>query len=92
MVSVAGQPPPPFFKRGPAPLARLLFFVSLSLVLLVADLRFHTVESIRLGIATALWPLQRIAYLPVDAGSDLGDYFSSVATLKAENESLRKRQ
>jgi rod shape-determining protein MreC len=70
----------------------LFFFVSLSLVLLVADLRFHTVESVRLGIATALWPLQRIAYLPVDAGSDLGDYFSSLATLKADNESLRRRQ
>ncbi len=89
---VAGHPPPPFFKRGPAPLARLFFFVSLSLVLLVADLRFHTVEWVRLGVAMVLWPVQRIAYLPVDAGNDLGDYFSSLAALKAENEALRKRQ
>ena len=91
-MSVAGHPPPPFFKRGPAPLARLFFFVSLSLVLLVADLRFHTVEWIRLGVATVLWPLQRVAYLPVDAGNDLGDYFSSLGALKRENESLRQRQ
>ena len=27
--------PPPFFKRGPAPLVRLFFFASLSLALLV---------------------------------------------------------
>ncbi len=36
-MSVVGHSPPPFFKRGPAPLARLFFFVSLSLALLVAD-------------------------------------------------------
>lgn len=91
-MSVVGHSPPPFFKRGPAPLARLFFFVSLSLVLLVADLRFHTLEWARLAAATLLWPLQRIAYLPVDAGNDLGDYFSSVRTLKTENEALRTRQ
>ena len=91
-MSVAGHPPPPFFKRGPAPLARLFFFVSLSLVLVVADLRFHTVEWVRLGVATVLWPLQRVAYLPVDAGNDLGDYFSSLDSLKHDNEVLRQRQ
>jgi rod shape-determining protein MreC len=91
-MSVVGHQPPPFFKRGPAPLARLFFFVSLSIVLLVADVRFHTLEWARLGVATALWPLQRAAYLPVDAGMDLGDYFSSLRGLKLENEDLRKQQ
>jgi rod shape-determining protein MreC len=91
-MSIAGQSPPPFFKRGPAPLARLVFFVSLSVVLLVADLRFHTLEWARLGAATLLWPMQRIAYLPVDAVTDLGDYFSSLRSLKEENERLRVRQ
>ncbi|HZV53597.1 MAG TPA: rod shape-determining protein MreC [Rhodocyclaceae bacterium] len=91
-MSVVGHSPPPFFKRGPAPLARLLFFVSLSIVLLVADLRFHTLEWARLGAATVLWPLQRFAYLPVDAGMDLGDYLASQRALKNENESLRKQQ
>jgi rod shape-determining protein MreC len=91
-MSVVGHSPPPFFKRGPAPLARLVFFVSLSLALLVADLRFHTLEWARLAVATALWPLQRVAYLPVDAGMDLGDYFSSIVTLKKENEILRGNQ
>jgi len=36
-MSVVGHAPPPFFKRGPAPLVRLAFFVTLSLVLLVAE-------------------------------------------------------
>lgn len=91
-MSVVGHSPPPFFKRGPAPLARLFFFVSLSVVLLVADVRFHTLEWARLAVATALWPLQRVAYLPVDAGADLGDYFSSLRSLKSDNEALRKQQ
>ena len=91
-MSVVGHSPPPVFKRGPAPLARLFFFVSLSVALLVADLRFHTLEWARLGAATVLWPLQRAAYLPVDAGMDLGDYLSSLRELKNENEALRKQQ
>jgi rod shape-determining protein MreC len=91
-MSAVGHSPPPFFKRGPAPLARLFFFVSLSIVLLVADVRFHTLEWARLGVATVLWPLQRVAYLPVDAGMDIGDYFSSLRSLKNENEDLRKQK
>lgn len=91
-MSVVGHSPPPFFKRGPAPLARLFFFVSLSIVLLVADLRFHTLEWARRGVATVLWPLQRVAYLPVDAGMDLGHYFTTMHALKGENEELRKQQ
>ncbi|MDP2811135.1 MAG: rod shape-determining protein MreC [Rhodocyclaceae bacterium] len=91
-MSAVGQSPPPFFKRGPAPLARLVFFLSLSLVLLVADLRFHTLDWVRMGVTTLVWPLQRIATLPVEAGGDLGKYFTGLATLQVENEALRRRQ
>lgn len=91
-MSVVGHSPPPFFKRGPAPLARLTFFVLLSILMLVADLRFHTLEWVRLAVSTAGWPLQRIAYLPVEAGGDLGKYFSSLATLHKENDQLRSKQ
>ena len=38
--------PPPFFKRGPAPLVRLFFFATLSLALLVIDARFRYAEGI----------------------------------------------
>jgi rod shape-determining protein MreC len=89
-MSVVGHSPPPFFKRGPAPLARLLFFVSLSVGLLVADLLFHTLEWARLGVATALLPAQRIASVPVEAVWDLGGYFGGMATLKSENAMLRQ--
>lgn len=92
MISTVGHSPPPFFKRGPAPLARLFFFVSLSITLLVADLRFHTLESARRAVAAVLWPIQRVAYVPVDAGMDLGEYFSTLYSLKTENDQLRRRE
>ena len=87
-----GQPPPPFFKRGPAPLAQLVFFVALSLLMLIADLRFKTLEPARLMIATALWPLQQAVMLPVAGASDAGSYFANLARLQRENADLRERQ
>ncbi|CAG4884825.1 Cell shape-determining protein MreC [Georgfuchsia toluolica] len=91
-MSAAGHVPPPFFKRGPAPLARLFFFVALSVLLLVADLRFHALEWLRMTASTVAYPLQLAAYLPVEGAGDLGKYFSSLATLHRENDALRHRQ
>lgn len=90
-MSVVGHTPPPFFKRGPAPLARLAFFTALSVVLLVADLRFHTLEWARLVLATVVWPLQRAAQLPAVAGENAARYFASLATVQEENAALRSR-
>jgi len=91
MSPVVGHSPPPFFKRGPAPLVRLSFFVALSLVLVVADLRFGTLEWARQAIATAIWPLQRAGQAPAEAIQRTGEYFSSLVSLKAENDELRER-
>lgn len=91
-MSVVGHSPPPFFKRGPAPLAQLGFFVVLSLILMVTDLRFRTLEWVRLAATTVAWPLQRVAYLPVEAGRDVGKYFTTLATLHRENDELHRKQ
>jgi rod shape-determining protein MreC len=91
-MSPAGHAPPPFFRRGPAPLVRLAFFVSLSLILLVADLRFHTLEWARLAVATVAWPLQRVTWIPIDAAGDIGGYLKRQAALLKENEELRRTQ
>jgi rod shape-determining protein MreC len=91
VVGQLGHGPPPFFKRGPAPLARLTFFAALSIVLLVADLRFHTLEWARLVLATLAWPVQRIAHLPVDSAEGAGQYFASLVQLQKENAELRSR-
>jgi len=91
-MSVVGHSPPPFFKRGPAPLAQLTFFVMLSITLLFVDLRFHTLELARLAVTTAIWPLQRLAGMPVEAAGDAGHYFSSLSALQAENAEYKKKQ
>jgi rod shape-determining protein MreC len=91
-MSVAGHTPPPFFKRGPAPLARLAFFISLSLLLLVADLRFQTLEPVRLAVAAMLWPLQKAVLLPMESAGEAGNYFSKLTSLQRDNAELRQRQ
>lgn len=85
------HPPPPFFKRGPAPLVRLFFFASLSLALLVIDARFRYVEGLRGWLALAAYPLQRAATAPIDLLMGIGSYFSLQANLLEENQRLRER-
>jgi len=83
--------PPPFFKRGPAPLVRLFFFASLSLALLVLDARFRYVDGLRSAFALVAYPLQRAATAPIDFFSAVGNYFSTQAQLVEDNAALRAR-
>ncbi|MFZ1910325.1 MAG: rod shape-determining protein MreC [Burkholderiales bacterium] len=83
--------PPPFFKRGPAPVVRLAFFASLSLALLVLDARFHYTEGLRNVLALVAYPLQRIATAPSELGRRIGDYFATQSSLREENAQLRAR-
>ena len=83
--------PPPFFKRGPAPLVRLFFFASLSLALLVIDARFRYAEGLRSWLALAAYPVQRAATTPAELVGAIGSFFSTQAQLVAENERLRAR-
>jgi rod shape-determining protein MreC len=83
--------PPPFFKRGPAPLVRLFFFASLSLALLVVDARFRYADGIRSTFALAAYPLQRIATAPFQFFASIGGYFTTQSQLVAENEKLKAR-
>lgn len=83
--------PPPFFKRGPAPLVRLAFFASLSLALLVLDARFRYAETLRQSLTLLAQPLQEIAMLPGAFAERIAGYFSSQAQLNEENAALRRR-
>jgi rod shape-determining protein MreC len=83
--------PPPFFKRGPAPLVRLFFFASLSLALLVIDARFRYAEGLRAWLALAAYPIQRAATAPIELVSSVGSFFSTQASLIEENERLRSK-
>ncbi len=82
--------PPPFFKTGPTPLARLLIFSVLSLAFLVADVRFNYLASLRQVAAVILYPLQRIAAAPAGIAQRIGDFFVTHGSLRTDNERLTR--
>ncbi len=81
--------PPPFFHRGPSPLARLAFFGVLSLALMFTDTRFRYLEGVRQVVAVTLAPLQRAVQIPGEALDWVSGYFGSKQALVNENETLR---
>lgn len=82
--------PPPFFKTGPTPLARLLIFSTLSLALLVADARFKYLEFLRQVAAVIVYPVQRIAAAPADIARRAQEFFVTHGALREENARLRE--
>lgn len=84
--------PPPFFKRGPAPLALLTFYIALSLAVFTVDLRFRSLELIRHAIATVIDPVQRLAQAPGSLVDVAGEYLQGLHALQAENRELQHRQ
>jgi rod shape-determining protein MreC len=83
--------PPPFFHRGPSPLARFAFFAVLSIVLLFADSRFRYLEGMRHGVNTVIAPLQRAVQWPGEAWQAVSVYFASKSALASENAALHEK-
>jgi rod shape-determining protein MreC len=81
--------PPPFFKRGPSPLARFTFFALLSVALLFTDARLRYLAQIREAVSVALYPFERAARAPGSAVARFSDYFIAQSRLIEENEMLR---
>jgi rod shape-determining protein MreC len=82
--------PPPFFKTGPTPLARLLIFSALSLAFLVADNRFDYLASLRQIAAVVVYPLQRVAAAPAIIVRRIGDFFTTHGSLREDNARLAR--
>jgi len=81
--------PPPFFKQGPSAFTRLMFFSSLAVFLMVADVRFQMTRPLRAAAATLLHPLQQVLLTPLEWSTHAGAYLSGLdearaARLKAE--------
>jgi len=81
--------PPPFFKRGPAPVVRLAFFASLSVALLILDARFRYVDGLRDVLALAAYPFQQAATAPITAAQRIAEFFVTQERLRSENSALR---
>jgi rod shape-determining protein MreC len=83
--------PPPLFKQGPSALARLIFFVVLSIALLISDARFKTLEVVRGVLGAGLYPLQRAALVPRDLFMGAADLAVTSASLREDNAQLHAR-
>ena len=83
--------PPPLFKQGPSALARLIFFVLLSLGLLISDARFNTLEIVRGVLGAGLYPLQRAALVPRDLFMGAADLAVTSAQLRTDNTRLHAK-
>jgi rod shape-determining protein MreC len=83
--------PPPFFHRGPSPLARLTFFTIVAIAIMIADHRFHALESVRLSLSVLTHPVQQLASVPAEAIGRVTDYFASQDRLLRENAELRRK-
>lgn len=83
---------PPFFKRGPSPLTRFMFFAVLSLILMALDARLNTLNSLRQALSVAVAPLQRLANYPAELLDRTGSFFVTQGRLQNENNALRQRQ
>ncbi|MBS1160491.1 MAG: mreC [Proteobacteria bacterium] len=84
--------PPPFFKRGPAPLALLTFYIAISLALFIVDLRFRSLNLLRQSIALLVDPVQRVAQTPGSLVDYAAEYLQGMRALQQENRELKHAQ
>ena len=80
--------PPPFFRRGPTPLARLLLCSLLSVAFLVADARYGYLEGVRKVVSVIIYPLQRLSGAPRALLDTAGEFFVTQTALRTENTKL----
>ena len=52
---------PAFFKQGPSAVSKLLFFSALSVLMMVADVRFGMTQPLRATLSVVLSPVQWLA-------------------------------
>jgi len=84
--------PPPFFKRGPAPLALLTFYLALSVALFSVDYRFRSLDLIRQSVSLLVDPVQRVAQTPGSLVDYAQTYLEGLQSLIAENKALKHQQ
>jgi rod shape-determining protein MreC len=83
--------PPAFFHRGPSPLARVTFFTLAAIALMIADHRFHALETVRLSLSVLAHPLEQLAAAPGAMMGRVSDYFTSQDRLLRENRDLKAK-
>jgi len=83
--------PPAFFKQGPSAISKLLFFSALSVLLMVADVRFHVTQPLRATLSVALYPVQWLAMLPQAFTKYSGEYLEALQDAQADAKEVRHK-
>src|SRR5574343_2000664 len=81
--------PPPFFKRGPAPLALLTFYIAISLAVFFVDLRMRSLDLLRQSLSLVVDPVQRAAQAPGSLVDLAAGYLQGLQALQVENRELK---
>lgn len=90
-MSLVGHQAPPIFRRGPAPLVRLILLVSICLAMLVADIKYRYLDVLRQGLSVVTYPLQMAAAAPADVVRNASRYFATLLEVQLENADLRRQ-
>ena len=72
-------------------MSKLMVFSALAVFLMVADTRFQVTQPLRAVIATALYPAQRSAMLPVQWAQTAWGYLDSLQTAKSTEAQAREK-
>jgi rod shape-determining protein MreC len=86
-----GSPPPAFFKQGPSAVSKLLLFSALSVLLMVADVRFGVTQPLRAALSVVLYPVQWLALRPQAMAEYGSSYFEARDTAQAAERDLRRQ-
>lgn len=83
--------PPAFFKQGPSAVSKLLFFSALSVLLMVADVRFGVTQPLRAALSVALYPVQWLVMRPQVLAEYSGEYMQARDEAQASERDAREQ-
>lgn len=83
--------PPPLFRQGVSAKIRFIFFVTVSVILILIDGRLGSLDRFRSAMVSFTTPFVQLATLPMNALRESEGYFVSKAKLKNENDHLNEK-
>jgi rod shape-determining protein MreC len=82
--------PPPFFKQGATAVNKLIFFGSLSILMMFCDVRWQLTQPLRAVFSLALAPIQWLAQQPSALNESIQDFFENKSVAQ-QHEAIAKR-
>jgi rod shape-determining protein MreC len=77
------------FTRRLGPTTRLLIWLLAGVACIVADSRYHALDSLRSGFSLVLQPVRETLRVPADVAVELGGFFTRHRLLQNERDALR---